>query len=162
MTVVTTGGDGHVGWPTALRPAKRTDDRVVVVDHFARREWVENVGSTSAVPVVGVEERVAAAEEALGLTNLSFVEADLTDASAVDEPLSVHPPSAIVHTAAQPSAPSSQINGERANYTQHNNLQATRNLLWGLETDFETERTLREGVEEHADRFVAARTGHHD
>jgi nucleoside-diphosphate-sugar epimerase len=150
MTVVITGGDGYLGWPTALRTAKRTDDRVVVVDNFARREWVENVGSTSAVPVVGMEERMAAAEEALDLTNLSFVEADLTDASAVDELLSVHSPSAIVHTAAQPSAPYSQINGERANYTQHNNLQATRNLLWGLEehdlTDTHFVETTTTGV----------------
>jgi NAD dependent epimerase/dehydratase family. len=37
-----------------------------------------------------------------------------------------------VHAAAQPSAPYSQINGERANYTQHNNMQATRNLAFGL------------------------------
>ena len=129
MTILLTGADGYVGWPTALRIADRTDDRVVLVDNFARREWVEEVGSVSATPIVGIDTRLEAAREVHGLDNLSFVEGDLTERSFVDELLAVHEPNTIVHTAAQPSAPYSQINGERANYTQHNNLQATRNLL---------------------------------
>jgi len=132
MTIIVTGGDGYIGWPTALRIANRTDERVLLVDNFARREWVEEVGAVSATPVYGVEERIAAARETLGIENLSFVEGDLVERSVVDELLAVHEPSTIVHAAAQPSAPYSQINGERANYTQHNNLQSTRNLLWGL------------------------------
>ncbi|MFB6087378.1 MAG: NAD-dependent epimerase/dehydratase family protein, partial [Haloarculaceae archaeon] len=133
MTILVTGGDGYIGWPTALRIADRTDDRVLAVDNFARREWVADVGSVSATPVADMDERLAAAEEVHGIRNLSFVEGDLAEKSVVDELLSVHEPEVVVHTAAQPSAPYSQINGERANYTQHNNLQATRNLLWGLE-----------------------------
>jgi len=96
MTILITGGDGYIGWPTALRTASRTEDRVVLIDNFARREWVESVGSTSAVPLADMDDRLRVAEETLGVSNLS------------------------------------QINGERANYTQHNNMQATRNLLWGL------------------------------
>jgi nucleoside-diphosphate-sugar epimerase len=132
MSILVTGGDGYIGWPTALRIADRTDGRVVCVDNHARREWVESVGSTSAAPIASTDERVAAAGETLGLSNLSFVRADLTDRSAVDRLLGVHEPETVVHTAAQPSAPYSQINGERANFTQHNNMQATRNLLFGL------------------------------
>ncbi len=132
MTILVTGGDGYIGWPTALRVATRTDDRVVLVDDFARRGWVEEVGATSATPVAWPEERLAAAREVHGAANMSFVEGDLADRSVVDELLAVHEPDAVVHTAAQPSAPYSQINGERANYTQHNNMQATRNLAWGL------------------------------
>ncbi|MHB9287890.1 NAD-dependent epimerase/dehydratase family protein [Halobacteriales archaeon Cl-PHB] len=150
MTIMVTGGDGYIGWPTALRIADRTDERVLLVDNFARREWVEEVGSVSATPVYGIETRIEAAEETLGLTNLSFVEGDLVEKDFVDELLAVHEPSAIVHAAAQPSAPYSQINGERANYTQHNNLQATRNLLWGLEehdlTDTHFVETTTTGV----------------
>ena len=133
MAILLTGADGYVGWPTALRTAHRTDSRVVLVDNFARREWVEEVGCVSATPVAGIDTRLEAAREVHGLDNCSFVEGDLTEKSFVDELLAVHEPDTIVHTAAQPSAPYSQINGERANYTQHNNLQATRNLLWGLE-----------------------------
>ncbi|WP_207587608.1 NAD-dependent epimerase/dehydratase family protein [Halomontanus rarus] len=132
MSVIVTGADGYLGWPTALRIGSRTDERVVLVDNFARREWVESIGSTSAVPIASIDDRIARASDELGVENLSLVEGDLTDRAFVDRLLSVHEPETIIHTAAQPSAPYSQINGERANYTQHNNLQATRNLLWGL------------------------------
>jgi nucleoside-diphosphate-sugar epimerase len=132
MSILLTGADGYIGWPTALRIASRTDDRVVCVDNGARREWVEEVGSVSAIPIADPETRIEAAEEVLGLRNLSYVAGDLTDRAFVDELLQVHEPDAVVHAAAQPSAPYSQINGERANYTQHNNMQATRNLVFGL------------------------------
>jgi len=131
MTIVVTGADGFIGWPTALRIANRTDERVVGVDNLARRQWVEEVGSKSAVPIASIDQRLAAAEEQ-GYGNLSFVKGDLTERSFVDELLQVHEPRVVVHAAAQPSAPYSQINGERANYTQHNNMQATRNLAFGL------------------------------
>jgi len=150
MTIAITGADGYVGWPTALRVADRTDERVLLIDNFARREWVEEIGSVSATPVAHIEERLAAAREIHGLTNLSFLEGDLTERSFVDQLLEVHEPDTIVHAAAQPSAPYSQINGERANYTQHNNMQATRNLLWGLEehdmTDTHFVETTTTGV----------------
>ncbi|MFC7076781.1 NAD-dependent epimerase/dehydratase family protein [Haloarcula halophila] len=133
MSILITGADGYLGWPATLRIADRTDDRVILVDNFGRREWVEEVGATSATPVSSIDRRLDAAREVHGLSNLSFVKGDLVEKSFVDELLVVHEPDVVVHTAAQPSAPYSQINGERANYTQHNNMQATRNLLWGLE-----------------------------
>ena len=131
MSIIVTGADGYVGWPTALRIADRTDQRVICVDNGGRREWVASVGGVSTTTIASIEERVAAAAEH-GYRNLSFVEGDLADRAFVDQLLAVHEPTAVVHTAAQPSAPYSQIDGERANFTQHNNMQATRNLLWGL------------------------------
>ena len=133
MTVLVTGGDGYIGWPTALRIATQTDERVLIVDNYARREWVNEVGAISATPIASVNDRSEAAKRELGINNLSFVKGDLTDRSFLSEVLTAHTPGTVVHTAAQPSPEYSQINGERANYTQHNNLQATRNLLWGLE-----------------------------
>ncbi|MFB6299921.1 MAG: NAD-dependent epimerase/dehydratase family protein [Halobacteriales archaeon] len=126
MTILVTGADGYLGWPTVLRLADRCDERIVGVDNGARRDWVEEVGSVSAVPIDDPETRFA------GRPNISLVKGDLTDRDTVDQLLKVHEPETVLHTAAQPSAPYSQINGERANYTQYNNLQATRNLLWGL------------------------------
>jgi nucleoside-diphosphate-sugar epimerase len=144
MSIIVTGGDGYVGWPTALRVAARTDERVVIVDNLARRKWVEEVGSRSAVPVASIDERLEAAREVHGLGNLSFVEGDLTERSLVDELLQVHEPSTILHVAAQPSAPYANMNGERANYTQHNNMQATRNLAFGLAENDMTDTHLVE------------------
>jgi len=126
MTVLVTGADGYVGWPTALRLARRLDERVVGVDNLARRDWVEDAGSVSAVPVDDPDRRFAAEP------NLSFVYADLADRDEVTQLLDVHEPHTVVHAAAQPSAPYSQINGERALYTQRNNLSMNVNLLYGL------------------------------
>ena len=99
MTVLVTGADGYVGWPTALRIADRTDERVLGVDNFARRGWVETVGSVSATPIGSMEERLAAVAET-GRENLSVVEGDLVDRDFVAELLAVHEPRAVVHTAA--------------------------------------------------------------
>jgi nucleoside-diphosphate-sugar epimerase len=117
---------------------------VILVDNLARREWVQEIGSVSATPIAGMETRLDAAREALDLHNLSFVPGDLTDRAFVDKLLRVHEPDTIVHTAAQPSAPYSQINGERANFTQHNNMQATRNLVFGLHENGLTDTHLVE------------------
>jgi nucleoside-diphosphate-sugar epimerase len=127
MTVLVTGADGYLGWPTCLRLARRLDERVVGVDNGARRRWVEEVGCRSANPIDDPEERFAAEP------NLSYVEGDLGDPSVVKELLEVHQPRTVLHAAAQPSAPYSQINGERALYTQRNNVGMSVNLLWGLE-----------------------------
>jgi nucleoside-diphosphate-sugar epimerase len=126
MTVLLTGADGYLGWPTALRLADRLDERIVGVDNLARRDWVEESGSVSAVPIDDPETRFEARP------NLSFVEGDLADREFVDQILAVHQPDTVLHLAAQPSAPYSGINGERALYTQRNNLSMNLNLLHGL------------------------------
>jgi len=51
MTVLLTGADGYLGWPTALRLADRLDERIVCVDNFARRDWVAESGSVSATQI---------------------------------------------------------------------------------------------------------------
>jgi nucleoside-diphosphate-sugar epimerase len=126
MTVLLTGADGYLGWPTALRLADRLDERIVGVDSLGRRDWVEESGSVSAVPIDDPETRFGARP------NLSFVEGDLADREFVDQLLAVHRPDTVLHLAAQPSAPYSSINGERALYTQRNNLSMNLNLLHGL------------------------------
>ena len=38
MRVLILGGDGYLGWPTAMHFSARGDD-VAVVDNFAKRRW---------------------------------------------------------------------------------------------------------------------------
>ena len=64
--------------------------------------------------------------------NISFIQGDLVDRNFVNQIISTYKPEVIVHLAAQPSAPYSHINGEKANFTQFNNNQSTRNLIWSL------------------------------
>ena len=126
MTVLLTGADGYLGWPTALRLADQLDERIVCVDNFARRDWVAESGSVSATKIDSPEERFGPFE------NLSLVEGDLAARDFVLRLLDTHEPDTVLHTAAQPSAPYSSINGERALYTQQNNVSMTLNLLHGL------------------------------
>jgi len=126
MTVLLTGADGYLGWPTALRLADRLDERIVCVDNFARRDWVAESGSVSATQIENPQQRFDAVE------NLSLVEGDLADRDFVLQLLETHEPDTVLHAAAQPSAPYSSINGERALYTQRNNVSMNLNLLHGL------------------------------
>ncbi len=128
--IIVTGADGYIGWPVLLRLADRLpDERIIGVDNFARRRWVEEIGSVSAVPIMTPSKRREKVEE---LGNVSFVEGDLTSKEFVEMLIKVYQPDAIVHLAAQPSAPYSQISWEKAVYTQYNNNVSTLNLLWAL------------------------------
>jgi UDP-sulfoquinovose synthase len=127
MTILVTGADGYIGWPTMLRLSERfEDERIIGVDNSSRRRWVNESGSVSATPVDSFEER----EEAC--SNISMIQADLADRDAVKQIIDTHEPETVIHLAAQPSAPYSQINGERALETQRNNISMTVNLLWAL------------------------------
>jgi nucleoside-diphosphate-sugar epimerase len=126
MTVLLTGADGYLGWPTALRLADRLDERIVCVDDFSRRDWVAESGSVSATQIEDPEERFERVE------NLSLIEGNLAERDFVLQLLATHEPDTVLHAAAQPSAPYSSINGERALYTQRNNVSMTLNLLHGL------------------------------
>ncbi|WP_410764649.1 NAD-dependent epimerase/dehydratase family protein [Haloferax sp. DFSO60] len=126
MTILITGADGYLGWPTTLRLADRLDERIVAVDNFSRREWVTESGSVSAVPIDETEGRFD------GLDNVSFVSGDVADRDFVTQLLEVYEPETVLHLASQPSAPYSAINGERALFTQQNNISMNLNLLHGL------------------------------
>jgi nucleoside-diphosphate-sugar epimerase len=130
VTIIVTGADGYVGWPVLLRLAETFhDERIVGVDNFARRRWVEEIGCVSANPILSPAERRKKVED---LGKVSFVEGDLISKEFVNMLVRVYQPDVIIHLAAQPSAPYSQISWEKAVYTQYNNNVSTLNLLWAL------------------------------
>ncbi len=132
MTVLVTGADGYLGWPTVLRLSETLDQRIIGVDNQARRKWVEQSGSKSAIPIQNPQTRFNTKQ------NISYIQTDLSKKENVDQLLTVYEPETILHLAAQPSAPYSSINGERALYTQKNNISMNINLLHGLkENDLE-------------------------
>ena len=67
MRVLILGGDGYLGWPTAMRFSGKGHD-VAVVDNFNRRRWVEGQGSDSLTPIASLTERVEAWREVSGKT----------------------------------------------------------------------------------------------
>ena len=130
MNILVLGGDGYLGWPTALYLSRR-GHRVGVVDNFARRGYDFEMGAASLVPVASLQQRVQRWREISGLSIEVFV-GDLTDATFVDQTLDAFDPEAVVHFAEQRSAPYSMIDRKHAVYTQVNNVVGTLNLIYAI------------------------------
>ena len=65
MRILILGGDGYLGWPTAMRFSARGHD-VFVVDNFARRRWHHEHGTDSLTPIGGLADRIDAWREVSG------------------------------------------------------------------------------------------------
>jgi nucleoside-diphosphate-sugar epimerase len=130
-TVFVTGVDGYCGWPIILRQLKETDDRVIGCDYQFRREWVNEIGSDSVLPIRDISERVNSLKNIYG-DRFEYVVGDLRNYSVVHSILERFKPDVVTHVASQPSAPYSSIDVGHATYTQHNNLSMLLNIMWGL------------------------------
>jgi UDP-sulfoquinovose synthase len=130
MRILVLGGDGYLGWPTALHLSARGHD-VGVVDSFARRQYDNEMGVDSLVPIRQLQRRVATWKEVSGHTIPPFI-GDLTDHVFVEQTMREFAPEAVVHFAEQRSAPYSMIDREHAVYTQVNNVVGTLNLLYAI------------------------------
>ncbi len=124
------GGDGYLGWPTALALSAQ-GHRVAVVDNFAKRRWELELGVRPLFPIGTLHERVRAWRELTG-REIELHVADLTDYDAVVSIVDDFRPDAIVHYGEQPSAPYSMLDVRRATYTQHNNVIGTLHVLFAI------------------------------
>jgi len=59
MKILVLGGDGYLGWPTALH-LSALGHEVAVNDNFARRGYDVEMGVDSLVPIMTLEDRIAA------------------------------------------------------------------------------------------------------
>jgi UDP-sulfoquinovose synthase len=130
MRILILGGDGYLGWPTALHLSQRDHD-VAVVDNFARRSWDHELGAESLAPIRSLQERVAAWYELSGRRIGVFV-GDLCDYTFLEPVVRDFRPEAIVHYGEQRSAPFSMIDRRHAVLTQVNNISGTLNVLYAL------------------------------
>ncbi len=130
MRVLILGGDGYLGWPTALRFSARGHE-VAVVDNFVRRRWVNSVGSDSLTPILGLDERIAAWQETSGNEIRSFA-GSVEDGGFLDEVVAETRPDAVIHYGQQASAPYSMASREQAVETQHGNVIGNLNLLFAI------------------------------
>jgi UDP-sulfoquinovose synthase len=130
MRVLILGGDGYLGWPTAMRFSGRGHD-VAVVDNFARRRWVDEMGGDSLTPIVSLDERIEAWREASGKTIHSYV-GDLAEDTFAQDVVIDFQPDTIVHYGEQPSAPWSMRSVDHAVTTQQNNVIGSLKLLWAM------------------------------
>jgi UDP-sulfoquinovose synthase len=134
VRILVLGGDGYLGWPTALHLADRGHE-IGVVDNFARRSYDEEMGVRSLVPIEPLQLRVEVWRRLTGQRIELFV-GDLCDAEFTTDTVRRFRPDAIVHYAEQRSAPYSMIDRKHAVYTQHNNVVGNLNVLFAIaETD---------------------------
>jgi UDP-sulfoquinovose synthase len=131
MRILILGGDGYLGWPTAMRFSSRGHD-VHVVDNYLRRRAHEEAGTDTLVPILpSLPERVAAWREVSG-AEIGVTEGDLVDWELTEEVFREFRPEAIVHYGEMPSAPYSMRDRAHAVFTQQNNVINTLNVLWAM------------------------------
>lgn len=128
MRILILGGDGYLGWPTAMNLSNLKHD-VVVVDNYLRRNICreENVETLFEVP--NLNERARIWEHESGRKIKVFI-GDLTKWSFIAEVFQKFKPDVIVHYAEQPSAPYSMLNRYAATKTIENNLVVTANVIF--------------------------------
>jgi UDP-sulfoquinovose synthase len=130
MRILVLGGDGYLGWPTAMY-LSRQGHSVAVMDSFAKRRWELEFNVEPLIPIGALNDRVKAWREVSGIEIEAFI-GDLRNYGVVEEALRTFRPDAIVHYGEQPSAPYSMIDHNRAVFTQVNNISGTLNVLWAM------------------------------
>jgi len=141
--IIILGGDGFLGWPTAMYFSQR-GYQVTVVDNYMRRNNCQDWDVGMLYPVPSLVERAKIWHELTG-KEIKVVIGDLADPEvmrglfdgrveyrwAVNRNFSGIPET-VVHYAEQPSAPFSMISYQQANSTIQNNLLVTNNLMFAV------------------------------
>lgn len=130
MRVLVLGGDGYLGWPTAMHFASKGHD-VLVADNYLRRHIAEATDSDALIATPNLSERVGKFEAATG-KKIGVCIGDLADPEVMFDIFEQFQPEAVVHYAEQPSAPYSMRGFREANLTLHNNLGVTFNAIWAM------------------------------
>jgi UDP-sulfoquinovose synthase len=128
--ILVLGGDGYLGWPTAMA-FSRMGHRVVVADSFAKRQWELELGVRPLFAIPTLHERARAWREVTE-SEIEVRVGDLTDYDFVDSLIADVRPDTIVHYGQQPSAPYSMIDVRHATYTQRNNVVGNLNVIFAI------------------------------
>ncbi len=132
MRILILGGDGYLGWPTAMHFSGRGHE-VHLVDNYLRRDAHREAGTDSLTPIESsLPARAAAWRDVTG-KEMGVTEGDLVDWSVVEPLFREFEPEAIIHYGEMPSAPYSMKDREHAVFTQTNNVVNTLNVLWAMQ-----------------------------
>ena len=131
MRIAVLGGDGFVGWPTALHLSDQGHE-IHIVDNLSRR-WIDTeLGVQSLTPMDSIQERCRIWREVTG-RSIQFHLLDLArEYQRLKQWLAEHEPDAVIHFAEQRAAPYSMKSDRHKTYTVDNNVSATHNLLAAL------------------------------
>lgn len=130
MKVLILGGDGYLGWPTAMS-FSAAGYEVAVVDNFIKRGLELECGVQPLWPVLPLPQRVKLWYKLTGKEIKVFV-GDVAREGVTHEIFGEFMPEAVVHYGEQPSAPYSMASQRQAVFTQFNNVIGTLNVLWAM------------------------------
>lgn len=127
MKVLILGGDGYLGWPTAMNLTAR-GHQVLLADNYLRRRICRKEDAGPLFEVPELPERIRLWRHLSG-HEVKYRIGDLADHRFMERLLRDFEAEAVVHYAEQPSAPYSMLSREAAELTLINNLQVTFNLI---------------------------------
>lgn len=130
MKILILGGDGYLGWPTAMDLASKGHE-VWIADNYMRRFIAEATDSSPLMRCPTLSTRVALFKDLTGL-DIRFRIGDLADPDFAHALISEVMPEAVIHYAEQPSAPYSMMGFKEARFTLKNNLDVTFNCIWAV------------------------------
>ena len=130
MRVLILGGDGYLGWPTAMALAMKGHE-VKAIDNYLRRTIARETNSEALVanPDLSRRAELFRAETGKDIRVSIF---DLRNREKLMAEVASWKPEAIVHYAEQPSAPYSMMGANEASLTLQNNLETTFNVIWSI------------------------------
>ena len=132
MRIIILGGDGYLGWATAMRFSNKGHE-VHVVDNYLRRTAHQEAGTDSLTPILAnLPERARAWKDVTG-KEIGVTEGDLCDWAVTEKVFRDFQPEAVVHYGEMPSAPYSMKDREHAVFTQTNNVVNTLNVIFAIE-----------------------------
>jgi UDP-sulfoquinovose synthase len=130
MKILVLGGDGYLGWPTAMYLSERGHD-IAVVDSFHRRLFDHEVGADSLIPILPLQDRVNL-WASLGKKPIKPYVGDITNWDFIEHVWKEFNPESIVHYAEHRSAPFSMLSRRHTVITQVNNVVGTLNILFAM------------------------------
>ena len=130
MRILILGGDGYLGWPTAMDLSARGHE-VTVADNYLRRTMCLEEDVAPLYPTPTLPERVKVWQEISGHAIQPWI-GDLREWGFISTVMAASQPECIIHYAEQPSAPYSMLNRRTAMLTLQNNLTVTANVIFAV------------------------------
>lgn len=130
MNIVILGGDGYLGWATAMH-LSALNHNVTVVDNYLRRSLSRKLNREALIRVPRLEERAAIWKAATG-REIAVRIGDVTNFEFLGSVFQDLIPDTVIHYAEQPSAPYSMMGQGPAAQTMSNNLMSTLNVVYAI------------------------------
>jgi UDP-sulfoquinovose synthase len=130
MRILILGGDGYLGWPTAMAYAAKGHE-VFVIDNYLRRLIAQQTRSEALIPSPNLEDR-AEIFEAVSGHKIGVTIGDVTDYRILSGVFQEFQPETVIHYAEQPSGPYSMMGYDEARLTLENNLLSTHNVIFAV------------------------------